>query len=156
MALVRKHARDAEKCSKGECVAALRKLIEPSALSTQIAQAKLLRERLQSGLAAARSALAGPESAQLKLFETLDAERAAFEAANQAIQIKGLQQSIAAVRAKSGFAPARSTPAFHKMSQRLASLTVAHTRHTPTPSGVATVFSAPQAPGDVARRVGGR
>jgi hypothetical protein len=156
MALVRKHAQATEKCSKGECVAALQKLIEPSALSTQIAQAKLLRERLQSGLAAARTAINGPESAQLKLFETLEAERATFEAANQAIQIKGLQQSVAALRAKPSFAAARSTAAFRNMSQRLASLTAAHTRHSPTPSGVATLFSAPQVPGDVARRVGGR
>jgi hypothetical protein len=156
MALVRKRAQGTEKCSKGECVAALRKLIEPSALSTQIAQAKLLRERLQSGLAAARSAISGPESAQLKLFETLDAERATFEAANQAIQIKGLQQSVAAIRAKPGFASARSTAAYRNISQRLASLTAAHTRHAATPSGVATLFSAPQAPGDVARRARGR
>jgi hypothetical protein len=156
VALVRTHAQAPGKCVKGRCIAALQKLIEPSALSTQIAQAKLLRERLQSGLAAARVAIAGPESAQLKLFETLDAERATFEAANQAIQIKGLQQSVAAVRAKAGFASARSTAAYRNMSQRLASLTAAHTRHTATPSGVATLFSAPQVAGDVARRTGGR
>jgi hypothetical protein len=156
MALVRTRAQAPGKCLRGRCVAALQELIEPSALSTQIAQAKLLRERLQSGLAAARSAISGPESAQLKLFETLDAERVTFEAANQAIQIRGLQQSVAAVRAKPTFAAARSTATFRNMSQRLASLTVAHTRHTPTPSSIATLFSAPQVPGDVARRVGGR
>ncbi|HEY1451588.1 MAG TPA: hypothetical protein VGF47_11610 [Solirubrobacteraceae bacterium] len=156
MAVVRTHAQDPGKCLKGRCVAALQTLIEPSALSTQIAQARLLRERLQSGLAAARSVINAPESAQLKLFETLDAERATFEAANQAIQIKGLQQGVAAIRAKPAFASARSTTAFRNMSQRLARLTAAHSRHVPTPTGVATFFSAPQVAGDVARRVGSR
>jgi hypothetical protein len=152
-ALVRTRAQSPGKCISGRCVPAIEKLIEPVALNTQIAQAKLLRERLQSGLAAARSAITGPESAQLKLFETLDAERATFEAANQAVQIKGLQQSLAAVRAEPGFVSARSTTAFRNMSQRLSSLTTAHSRHALTPSGVATLFSAPQVPDDVAHRI---
>jgi hypothetical protein len=154
MALVRTHAEKPGKCTKGQCVPAIEKLIEPSALNTQIAQAKLVRERLQSGLAAARAAINGPESAQLKLFETLEAERATFEAANQALVIKGLQQSLKAVKSQPGFASARSTPAVRIISQRLASLNSAHSRHTATPSGVATLFSAPQVPSDVAKRVG--
>jgi hypothetical protein len=154
MALVRTRAEEPGKCIKGHCVPAIEELIRPSALSTQIAQAELVRERLQSGLAAARTALAGPESGQLKLFETLEAERATFEAANQAIVIKGLQQSLKAVRSQPGFAAAGSTPAVRIMSQRLASLTGARSRHAVTPSSVATLFSPPQAPSDVARRVG--
>jgi hypothetical protein len=154
MALVRTRAEKPGKCVKGRCVPAIEKLIQPSALSTQIAQAELVRERLQSGLAAARTALAGPESAQLKLVESLEAERTTFEAANQAIVIKGLQQSLKAVRSRPGFASAGSTPAVRIMSQRLASLSVARSRHAVTPSSVATLFSPPEPPSDVARRVG--
>jgi hypothetical protein len=154
MALVRTRAEKPGKCIKGRCVPAIEKLIRPSALSTQIAQAELVRERLQSGLAAARTALAGPESGQLKLIETLEGERATFEAANQAIVIKGLQQSLKAVKSQPGFAAAGSTAAVRIMSQRLASMTGARSRHAETPSSVATLFSPPEAPSDVARRVG--
>jgi hypothetical protein len=153
-ALVRTHAEKPGKCIKGRCVPAIEKLIRPSALSTQIAQAELVRERLQSGLTAARTALAGPESAQLKLFEELEGERATFEAANQAIVIKGLQRSLKAIKSQPGFASAGSTPTVRIMSQRLASLTGARSRHAAMPSSLATLFSPPEVPSDAARRVG--
>jgi hypothetical protein len=135
-------------------VAGIENLIQPSVLATKLAQAKLVRERLEAGLAAARSALTGPESAQLKFYETLDTERQAFERANQAILISGLKQSIATIKSKQGFSLARSTGAFHTMTERLASLTSARNRHALTPSGIGTLLSAPVDPTDVARHLG--
>lgn len=143
-------------CTKRQCVAGIEKTIEPSALSAQIAQAKLVRERLQKGLAMARSVISGPEAAQLKLVETLDAERASFERANQAILINGLQQSIKAIKSKPGFGAAKSTPGFRTIGQRLSSLTRVRSRHGATPAGLATLYSAPTVPTDVARHVGAR
>jgi hypothetical protein len=154
MALVRTHAQKPGKCIRGQCAPAVEKLIDPAALSTQVAQATLVRERLQAGLAAARSVINGPESAQLKLVETLEAERATFDAANQAIVINGLKQSIKSVTSKAGFGPARSTASFKKLGQRLSSLTSARNRKVATPSSVATLFSAPNVPGEGARRIG--
>ncbi len=154
MALVRTHALSPGKCIQGHCVAGIETLIQPSVLSTKLAQAKLVRGRLEAGLAAARSALSGPESAQLKFYETLESERQAFERANQAILIAGLKQSIAAIKSKQGFALARSTAAFHTMTERLSSLTKVRNRHAMTPAAIGTLFSAPVVPTDVARRVG--
>ena len=154
-ALVRTRAQKPGGCVKGQCVAGLEKLTEPSALSAEVAQAKLVRGRLERGLAAAKSAIDGPESARLKLFETLEAERPAFERANQAILIAGLRQGIEAVKSKPGFAAARSTSGFRTMSQRLSSLIGARKRGTTTPATLATLFSAPQVPTDSTRRVRG-
>jgi len=153
MALVRTRALKPGKCTNSQCISGIEKLIEPSVLNTKLAQAELVRERLQSGLAAARSVINGPESAQLKLFETLEKERATFETANQTILIKGLQQSLAAIKSQPGFAPARNTASYRTINQRLTSLTGVRNRRTTTPSGVATLFSTPQAPGDAAQRV---
>lgn len=154
MALVRTRALSPGRCIQGHCVAGIENLIQPSVLATKLAQAKLVRERLEAGLAAARSALTGPESAQLKFYETLDTERQAFERANQAILISGLKQSIATIKSKQGFSLARSTGAFHTMTERLASLTSARNRHALTPSGIGTLLSAPVDPTDVARHLG--
>lgn len=150
---VRSRALKPGKCTKRQCVTGVEKLIEPSALNAQIAQAKLVRERLQAGLAAARSVINGPEAAQLKFYETLEAERPAFERANQAILISGLQQSLKAIKSKPGFAPARSTAGFRTISKRLASLTSAKSKGAATPSSLATLFAAPPDPGDAARHV---
>jgi hypothetical protein len=152
IALVRTRAQKPGTCTKRDCAAALEKAIEPSVLNTQIAQAKLVRERVQSGLAAARVVVNGPESAQLKLFETLEAERATFERANQAILISGLQQSVKAIKSKPGFARARATAGYRMMNQRLSSLTSARSHSTATPAGLATLFSTPQLPTDMVRR----
>ena len=156
MALVRTRALRPGRCMKSQCAPGIERLIEPSALDTKIAQAKLLEERLQSGLAAARSAIDGPESAQLKLFETLESERAAFESANQALLIKGLQQSLTAIKAQPGFAPALATARYHTITRRLTSLTNAHNRHASTPAAIATLFATPQAPSDAVRHVAAR
>jgi hypothetical protein len=139
------------KCTKRQCATGIEKLIEPSALSAQIAQARLVRERLQAGLAAARGVISGPESAQIKFFETLEAERPAFERANQAILISGLQQSIKAIKSERGFGPARSTAGFRTIKQRLSSLTSARRKNTSTPAALATLFAAPTIPTDVTR-----
>jgi hypothetical protein len=149
---VRTRALKPGRCTTRQCVSGVEKVIEPSALNAQIAQAKLVRERLQAGLAAVRGVLAGSESAQIKFFETLDAERAAFERTNQSILISGLRQSIKAIKSKPGFAPARSTPGFRRMNQRLSSLTNVRNRNAGTPASLATLFSAPAVPTDVARR----
>jgi hypothetical protein len=148
---VRARAVKPGKCTTRRCVTGIEKVIEPSALNAQIAQAKLVRERLQAGLAAVRGVLTGPESGQIKFFETVDAERAAFERANQSILIIGLQQSIKAIKSKPGFVPARSTPGFRRMNQRLSSLTSVRSRNAGTPKSLATLFSAPTVPTDVAR-----
>ncbi len=154
-ALVRSHAQTSAKCSKRNCLTGLEQATEPSALSAEIAQAKLVKERLQSGLAAARSVINGPESAQLKLFEKLDAERASFERANQAILIAGLQQGIRAVKSKPGLAAARASAGYRTMSRRLASLIAARKRGAATPTALTTLFSPPQIPTDSSRRVSG-
>jgi hypothetical protein len=154
-ALVRSHAQTPAKCTKRNCLTGLERATEPSALNAEIAQAKLVKERLQRGLAAARSAISGPESAQLKLFETLDGERASFERANQAILIAGLQQAIKAVKSRPGLLAARSSSGYRTISQRLASLTAARKRGAATPAGLATLFSTPQVPTDSSRHVSG-
>lgn len=150
-ALVRARALRPGKCTARQCVSGIEKVIDPSALNAQIAQAKLVRERLQAGLAAVRGAISGPESAQIKLFEQLEAERASFEKANQAILITGLQQSIKAIKSKPGFAPARSTAGFRRISQRLSTLTGVQKKNASTPGSLATLFAAPAIPTDVAR-----
>jgi hypothetical protein len=152
MALVRSHAQKPGRCTKGKCVTGIENLIAPSALNAKVAQAKLVRERLQSGLAAARGVINGPESAQLKFFETLEAERPAFERANQAIVISGLQASLKAIKSKPGFAPARSTTGFRMIGKRLASLTSAKSKGAATPAGLATLFAPPTIPTDSLKR----
>jgi hypothetical protein len=87
----------------------------------------------------------------VKFFETLEAERPAFERANQAILISGLQQSIKAIKSKQGFGAARSTAGFRTMNQRLSSLTNVRRKDTSTPAALATLFAAPTIPTDVAR-----
>lgn len=154
LALARTRAQSPGRCTKGHCLTGLEKLIQPSALSTEVAQAKLVRERLQSGLAAARAAVSGPESAQLKFYETLEAEQKAFELANQAILIAGLKQGIAAIRSNPGFVVARSTAAYRTLTKRLQVLTSAHSRRAVTPGALASLFSPPIAASDGIRRVG--
>ena len=141
------------KCTNRQCVTGIEKVIEPFALSAQIAQAKLVRERLQAGLAAARGVISGPESAQIKFFETLEAERPAFERANQAILISGLQQSIKAIKSKPGFGAARSTAGFRTMNQRLSSLTNVRRKNASTPAALSTLFAPPTIPTDVTRHI---
>jgi len=152
-ALVRAHAQTPARCTKRNCLTGLEQATAPSALAAEVAQAKLVKERLQSGLAAARSALDGPESAQLKLFEALDAERASFERANQAILIAGLQQAVKAVKSKPGLAAARSSSGYRTISRRLASLIAARKRGAATPAGLATLFATPQIPTDSVRLI---
>ncbi|MDQ6750689.1 MAG: DUF4407 domain-containing protein [Actinomycetota bacterium] len=135
------------------CVTGLEKLIEPSALNAQLAQAKLVLARLRSGLAAAQQANFMPDFAQQSLYDTLAAERQTFDRANQAIVITGLKQSMQAIKAKSGFGPAKSTAEFRRLSKRLSSLTGARKRGKAIPSDVASLFSAPSTPLEGARRV---
>lgn len=154
-ALVRSHAQTPGKCTMRNCLSGLERASEPSALSAEIAQAKLVKERLQSGLAAARNAIGGPESAQLKLFETLAGERVSFERANQAILIAGLRQALRSVKSKPALAPARSSSDYRTIRRRLASLIAARKRGAATPAGLATLFATPQVPTDSSRRVSG-
>jgi hypothetical protein len=133
------------------CVTAVERLTAPSALDAQIAQAKLVLARLHAGLAAARKARFQPNLAALN---ALGASRRAFDRANQAIVLDGLKAGARAVDAR-GPARVKATPEFRRLHRRVALLTRARKRRTATPTRVASLFSAPSPPVDVARRTRG-
>lgn len=82
------------------CLSGIEKLIEPSALNAQLAQAKLVLSRLQTGLAAAQQANFMPDFAQQSLFNALATDRQSFDRANQLIVINGLKQSMQAIKSR--------------------------------------------------------
>jgi hypothetical protein len=135
------------------CLTGIEKLIDPSAINAQIQQAKLVIARLQSGLDAARRANFMPDFAQANLYNALTTDRSSFERANQAIVINGLKSSVQTIKSKSGFNPAETTATFRRLNSRLSLLTRARNRRITTPTSVETLFSAPEAPVDGARRV---
>jgi hypothetical protein len=135
------------------CLTGIEKLIDPSGLSTQIAQAKLVVARLQAGLAAAQQANFMPDLAQSSVYTSLAADRQSFERANQLLAINGLKQSIKTVTSQSGFGPAKSTSLFKTLNQRLSRLTNLRKRGVRTTSDLGTLLSAPEPPTDVVRRV---
>jgi hypothetical protein len=154
MGSVKRRARSPGACRTARlCLPGIEKLIEPSALTAQIAQAKLVLARLQTGLAAARSVNFMPNFAQRNLYDSLLADRRSFESANQAIVITGLKQSLQAIKSKSSFGPAKSTGEFRRLNSRLTLLTRARNRRTDTPAQVETLFSAPSSPLEGVRRV---
>jgi hypothetical protein len=141
-------------CSRARvCLPAIEKLIEPSALNAQIAGAKLVLARLQSGLDAARKAQFMPDLTKQAFYTTFQADRKGFERANQAIVINGLAQSIKTLKSKSGFGAARSTAEFRRLSSRLSRLMRARKRKASTPSDVQSLFAPPSSPLDGVRRV---
>jgi hypothetical protein len=138
------------------CLPALRKLVDPSVLTAQLQQAKLVLARLQAGLADARKSQFVPSALQPKYLtddNALDASRKSFEQASQAILINGLKSSVATIKSKSGFGPAQSTAEFRRINQRLSLLTRTRRRHAETPDSIDTLLSAPTAPTDGVRRV---
>ena len=153
----RRGARSPGRCiSARTCVPALRKLVDPSVLTAQLQQAKLVLARLQAGLADARKSKFLPSALQPKYLtddNALDASRRSFEQASQAILINGLKSSVATIKSKSGFGPAQSTAEFRRINQRLSLLTRTRKRHAETPASIDTLLSAPTAPTDGARRV---
>jgi hypothetical protein len=110
----------------------------------------------EDGLDAARKAQFMPDLTKPGFYTTFQADRQAFERANQAIVINGLSQSIKALKAKSGFGAARSTAEFRRLSSRLSRLTRARKRKASTPSDVQSLFAPPSSPLDRVRRVRGR
>jgi hypothetical protein len=130
------------------CQTAVERLIAPGALDAQIAQAKLVLGRLRGGLAAVQKAGFQPTTA---LTDALQASRRSFDRDNQAIVIKGLKASAHAIDAN-GAAAATKAPAATRLDQRLTLLTRARKRGNGTPSQVASLFSAPSPPVDVASR----
>jgi hypothetical protein len=146
----RRQARTVGGCAAARrCGPAVEKLIAPSALATQIAQAKLVLGRLRAGLAAAK---AQPDLAAL---DALAANRGAFDRANQRLVLAGLKAGVKAVRSD-GPAKATANGDFRRLQSRVSLLTRASRRGTATPPQVATLFAAPSPPTDIAAKVRGR
>ncbi len=135
----RRQSRSVGGCSVARrCGPAVETLIAPSALSTQIAQAKLVLGRLRAGLAAVgRSDLAA--------LNALASNRGVFDRANQQLVLNGLKAGVKAVRAD-GPAKATANSDFRRLQSRVTLLTRARKRGTGTPGQVATLFSAPSPP----------
>ena len=150
----RTFARNPGICSTtGRCVAGLENLIEPSALTAQLAQARLVLSRLQGGLRAAQAVNFLPDFAQRNLYDALTSDRRTFDRANQLIVINGLKQSVRTINSEPGFGRARSTTAFRTLNSRLSLLTRLRTRGAAIPSSLTTLFSTPEPPTDATRRV---
>jgi hypothetical protein len=153
----RRGARSPGRCILARtCVPALRKLVDPSVLTAQLQQAKLVLARLQAGLTDARKSNFLPSALQPKYLtddNALNASRKSFEQASQAILINGLKSSVATIKAQSGFGPAQSTAEFRRINQRLSLLTRTRKRHAATPNAIDTLLSAPTAPTDGAKRL---
>jgi hypothetical protein len=153
MTRAKRQARQLGSCSVARrCLPEVEKLVEPHAVNTRIAQAKLVLKRLKAGLAAARAMAFMPDFARADLYAELNADRKTFERANQALVIRGLKRSIRAIRSRPGYRLAESTAGFRTLKRRLSLVTHGRERSRATPSQVASLFSAPSPPVDVARR----
>ena len=135
------------------CRPEMEKVVEPIALNAEIAQAKLVLTRLRAGLAEARRVAFRPDFTQRGIYDRLQADQAAFERESQAIIADGLRQSVNAIRSQARLAPARSTVEFRRLEHRLSLVGSARKRRTRTPTAVASLFSAPSPPVDVADRM---
>lgn len=149
----RKRARNPGRCAGGRCQQAMEKLIEPSALSAQVQQAKLVLGRLEDGLAAAQKAKFDPGFSKSAFVDKLDAESAKFERANQSIVIDGLSKSMREIKTEPGFKRGRSTDLFRTLDRRLDSLTRVRKRRQDTPASLETLYAPPSAPVDVVTNV---
>lgn len=134
------------------CRPEIEKVVEPIALDARIAQAKLVLGRLEDGLATARRMAFMPEFSQRAMYERLDAQRASYERASQAIVIDGLKRSMDAIDAQPRFARVKSTPEFNRLGRRLSLLTSARKRRLSTPTELESLLAAPAPPVDVVRR----
>jgi hypothetical protein len=147
----KRRARHPGRCIGKRCQAALENLIEPSALSAQMQQAKLVLGRLEDGLAAARKAKFDP-SQEIKLTSGLVADRDEFEKANQKILIGGLKKSMKEIETQPGFRRGRRSDLFKTLDNRLNTLTRARKRGKDTPGSVGSLFAAPASPLEGAKR----
>jgi hypothetical protein len=147
-------ARNPGRCTLARrCTDEVEKLLAPSALNAQIAQAKLVLGRLQDGLATARRVAFAPDFSRRGLYDSADADRRAFDRANQAIVIKGLKRGMRAVTSESGVGPLKANGAFRTLDGRLTLLTRARKRRADTPPSLESLFAAPEPPVDAVRRV---
>ena len=131
-AAARRKARNPGRCTKGGCGEAMERLIEPSALAAQAAQAKLVLDQLEDGLAAARKIKFDP-SQEMKITEGLLADRDAFEKANQKILISGLQKGLREIKTQPGFNRGERSDLFKTMDKRVDGLARARKRGQETP-----------------------
>ena len=154
LARANRRARALGRCTVARrCRPEIETIVEPLALDAKIAQAKLVLGRLEDGLATARRMAFMPEFSERDMYDRLDAQRASYERASQAILIDDLKRSIDAIDAQPRFARARSTPEFRRLGHRLSLLTSARKRRLSTPAEVESLFSAPSPPVDAARRM---
>jgi hypothetical protein len=141
-----------DRCVPRGCDQVVQTLAQPSALTTQIAQAQLVLDRLKAGLAAAREAGFAPDFTQASLYDGLTAQRHAFERSNQAIAIAGLRRGIAAVTSVPDMRAARSTDRFRGLRGRLSKLIHARSLRRTAPAKLDSLVSPPAAPVDTARK----
>ncbi len=151
-AAARRSARDPGRCSAGRCTAAMEKLIAPSALEAQGAQARLVLKRLEQGLAAARKAQFDP-GRQITLSDDLLGDRDSFEKASQKILIAGLEKGLREIRTEPGFNRGERSDLFKTMDRRSDSLARARKRGQDTPAGLDSLFAAPGSPLEQADQV---
>lgn len=149
-------ARKPGRCARGRCRVAMEKLIAPSTVSTQIQQAKLVLDRLEEGLAAARKAKFDPNALQASFGTKLGVESAEFERANQSLVLNGLSKGIREIKTEPGFKRGRSSDLFQTLNRQRTILRRARKRRDTTPSGVADLVAPPSAPRDSVKKVNGR
>ncbi|HZI92375.1 MAG TPA: hypothetical protein VFD31_12235 [Thermoleophilaceae bacterium] len=140
-------------CSAGGCQPAMEKLIAPSALDAQAAQAKLVLKRLNTGLAVARKANLGADFSKSKLVNRLPAGRRAFSRASLSILIGGLREGIRDIKTEPGLKAEGSTNFFRTLESRLSTLTRARKRGRGVPAGLQSLFAPPIALVDVTKKV---
>jgi hypothetical protein len=144
------------KCRAGHCQAALENLIDPSALSTQAAQAKLVLDQLQEGLAAAKKAKFDPSFMNSAFVKKLGANRDDFEKDNQKLLVAGLTKSIKEIKTEPGFKRGRSTGLYKTLNSRLDALANARKKGKDTPASVESLYSPPVAELEGAKKVKGK
>ena len=148
----KRRARNPGRCTAGRCAEAMEKLIEPSALAAQAQQAELVLDRLKDGLAAARKAAFDPAK-QFTLADSLLKGEDAFEKANQKILVAGLNKGLREIKTEPGFNRGERSELFKTMDKRADRLARARRRGQETPASVESLFAAPSAPTDEAKKV---
>ena len=151
-AAARRRARNPGRCTAKRCEAAMEKLIEPTALAAQAQQAKLVLNRLEDGLAAARKAGFDP-AAQQKLADNLLDGEDSFEKANQKIVIAGLKKGLREIKTEPGFNRGERSKLFKALDNRADGLSRARRRGQETPASVRSLFAAPSSPIEQAEKV---
>ena len=151
----KRRARNPGRCTAARCDAAMEKLIEPSALAAQAQQAKLVLDRLEAGLAAARKAGFDPAK-QIAVGDSLLKGEDSFEKANQKILAAGLQKGLREIKTQPGFNRGERSSLYKTMDKRADSLNRARKRGQDTPASLETVFAPPVSQLEGADKVKGR